>query len=81
MNVKKLQKLEKKVNFKGSKWSNWKVQGNNTLCIIQFWGWKNWGNKNWASYPPSMKVMKLENFQNKRGLMECKGSNLNVSGK
>ena len=28
-----------------------------------------WGNKNW---PPSMKVKKMENFQNKRGLKGCK---------
>ena len=35
------------------------------------------GNKNW---PPSMKVKKLENFQNKRGLMGCKWSSLNAPG-
>ena len=53
------------------------------LYLIQFWSWKNslfpflalWGNKNW---PPSMKVKKLENFQDKRGLMGCKWSSLNV---
>ena len=36
-----------------------------------------WDNKNW---PPSMKVKKLKNFQNKRGLMGCKGSSLNAPG-
>ena len=35
------------------------------------------GNKNW---PPSMKVEKLENFQNKKGLMGCKWSSLNAQG-
>ena len=42
-----------------------------TLCLIHFWGWMNslfplltlWGNKNW---PPSIKMKKLENFQNKK---------------
>ena len=34
-----------------------------------------WGNKNW---PPSMKVKKIESFQNKRGLMSCKWSSLHV---
>ena len=36
-----------------------------------------WGNKNW---PPSIKVKKLENFGNKIGLREWKGSSLNASG-
>ena len=36
-----------------------------------------WGNKNW---PPSMKVKKMENFQNKRGLKGCKWSCLNTPG-
>ena len=36
-----------------------------------------WGNKNW---PPSMKVEKMENFQNKRCLMGCKWSGLNAPG-
>ena len=52
-----------------------------TPFIIHFWGWKNstfqllalWGNKN---LPPSMKVKKIENLQNKRGLKGCKWSNL-----
>ena len=56
-----------------------------TLCHIQFWSWKNslfpllalWGNKNW---PPSMKVKKMEIFQNKVGLMGCKWSSLNAPG-
>ena len=36
-----------------------------------------WGNTNW---PPSMKVKKLEIFQNKRGLKGCKWSSLNAPG-
>ena len=56
-----------------------------TLCLIHFWGLKNslfpllalWGNKNW---PPSMKVKKLENVLNKRGLKGCKWSSLNAPG-
>ena len=56
-----------------------------TIFLIHFWGWENslfpllalWGNKNW---PPSMKVKKLENFQNKKGLMGCKWSSLNAPG-
>ena len=58
-------------------------QALSTLCLIHFWGWKIslfqllalWGNKNW---PPSMKVKKLEIFQNKRGLKGCKWSSLNA---
>ena len=55
------------------------------LCSFQFWSWVNshspllalWGNKKWL---PSIEVKKLENFQNKRGLMGCKWSSLNVQG-
>ena len=36
-----------------------------------------WGNRNW---PPSMKVEKIENFHNKRGLMGCKWSSMNAPG-
>ena len=36
-----------------------------------------WGNKNW---PPSMKVKKMEIFQNKRGLKGCKLPSLNAQG-
>ena len=36
-----------------------------------------WGNKNW---PPSMKVKKFENFQNKSGSKGCKWSSLDVPG-
>ena len=60
-------------------------QAPKAICLIQFWSWKNylfplialWGNKNW---PPSMKVKKLENFWNKRGLEWCKWSTLNAPG-
>ena len=34
-----------------------------------------WGNKNW---PHSMKVKKMETFQDKNGLMGCKWSSLNA---
>ena len=55
------------------------------LSLIQFQIWVNslfpllahWGNKNW---PPSMKVKKLENFQNKSGSRGCKWSRLNGPG-
>ena len=64
---------------------DWMPQALNTLCLIHFWGWKNslfpllalWGNKNW---PPSMKVKKMEIFQNKRGLKGCIWPSLNVPG-
>ena len=36
-----------------------------------------WGNKNW---PPSMKVKKVEKFQDKMGLRGCKWSSLNAPG-
>ena len=36
-----------------------------------------WGNKNW---PPSMKVKKMENFWNKRGLKGYEWSCLNAPG-
>ena len=60
----------------------WMPQALKTLCLIHFWGWMNslfpllalWGNKNW---PPSMKVKKLENFQNLKGAKGCKWSSLN----
>ena len=56
-----------------------------TLCLIQFLSWVNslfpllalWGNKNW---PPSMKVKKLENFQEVKGAKGCKWSSLKAPG-
>ena len=36
-----------------------------------------WGNKKWL---PSIKVKKLQNYQNKSGLMGCKWSSLNAPG-
>ena len=50
----------------------WMPQALKPLCLIQFWSWKNslfpllalWGNKNWL---PSMKVKKLQTFENKMG--------------
>ena len=53
------------------------------LCPIQFWSWTFpfssvlalWGNKNW---PPSMKVQKIENWQNEMGLKGCKWFSLNI---
>ena len=53
--------------------------------LIQFLSWviphfsllAPWVNKNW---PTSMKVKKLENYQNNRGLMGCKWSGLNAPG-
>ena len=60
-------------------------QALNPLCIIHIWSWKNspfpllalWGNKNGL---PSMKVKKLEIFQNKIGSMGCKLSSLKAPG-
>ena len=54
-------------------------------CLIQYLSWVNylfpllalWGNKNWT---PSMKVKKLENFQNKSSLKGWKWSRLSVHG-
>ena len=56
-----------------------------TLCLIQFLNWVNslfpllalWGNKNWAT---SMKVKKLETYQNKSCSRGCKWSSLNSPG-
>ena len=55
------------------------------LCLIHFWNWQIapfsvlalWGNKNW---PPSMKVQKIENWQNEMGLKGCKWSSLKAPG-
>ena len=55
------------------------------LCLIHFLSFENfpfpllalWGNKNWL---PSMKVKKLEKFQNKMGLKGCNWSSLNAPG-
>ena len=56
-----------------------------SLCLIQFWNWKNslfsllalWGSKNW---PPSIKIKQIENCQIKIGLKGCKWSSLNAPG-
>ena len=53
------------------------------ISLIHIGSWENslfpllalWGNKNWL---PSMKVKKLEKFQNKMGLKSCKWSSLNA---
>ena len=63
----------------------WMPQALKPLGLIQFWSLQNgtfpllalWGNKNWL---PSMKVKKLEKFQNKMGLKGCKWSSLNAPG-
>ena len=65
--------METKVAYWGANCPVWMPQALETLCLIQFWSWKNslfpllalWGNKNW---PPSMKVKKLQKYQNKSGL-------------
>ena len=64
---------------------DWMPQALKTHRVILFWGCENspfpllalWGNKNW---PPSMKVKKMKNFQNKRGLKGCRWSSLNAPG-
>ena len=78
--------------YLGTKWAQWAANGPDwmpqapkPLCLNQFWSWMNslfqllalWGNKNW---PPSMKVKKLENFNDKSGLVWCKWSNMNSPG-
>ena len=64
----------------------WKFLGQNKFnSLIHIGSWDNslfplldlWGNKNWL---PSMKVEKLEIFQNKVGLKGCNWSNLNAPG-
>ena len=63
----------------------WMPQALESICVIQFWSWVNppfpllalWGNKKWL---PSMKVKKMEKFQNKIGWMDSKWSSLNVPG-
>ena len=65
-------------------WRDTKERGNHVLMTFLM-SWVNslfkllaiLGNKNW---PPSMKVKKMENFQNKSGLMGCIWSSLNAQG-
>ena len=83
MKVKKMENFQNKRGLKGCNWSSLNAPGTETLYLIHLWGWENsllpllglWGNKNG---PPSMKVKKMENFQNKSGLWGCKWSSLNV---
>ena len=67
MKVKKLEKNSESGRCKkAANGPIWRPKVLETICLIQFWGWKNStftilalrGNKNW---PPSMKVEKLEN--------------------
>ena len=61
----------------------WKSKALKSTCMIHFWSWNNsfylllalWGNKNGL---PSMKIKKVENFENKIGSKHCKWSSLNA---
>ena len=69
----------------GCKWSSLNAPGTETPLSHPILKWVNshfpllvlWGNKSW---PPNMKVEKLEKYLNKRGLMGCKWSSLNAPG-
>ena len=85
MKVEKSENFQNKRGSKGYKWSSLNAQGTGNplshpllgLGELHFPIIGPQGNKNW---PPSMKVKKLENFQNKRGLMGCKRPSLNAPG-
>ena len=79
----------KSFRTKGAEWAAngpvWMPQALKTICLIQFWSCVNslfpllalWGNKNGL---PSMKVKKVQKYQNKMGWMGCKWSSLNAPG-
>ena len=78
--------LQNRYLYGGCRTSNVREgQALKSICPIQFLSWVNyplpilaiWGNKKWL---PSMKVKKMGKFQNKRGLIGCKCSSLNVPG-
>ena len=85
MKVKKLDNSQNKSGSTGCKWSSLNAPGTENplshpllgLGEFQFLLLALWGIKNW---PPSMKVKKLENFQNQRGLKGCKWPSLNAPG-
>ena len=85
MKVKKLENVWDKSGLTGCKWSGLNAPGTETplshpilkLDEFPFPQLALWGNKNWL---PSMKVEKLNNFQNKRGSAGCKWSSLNAPG-
>ena len=85
MKEKKLKNFWDKSSLTGCKWSSLNAPG--TESPLSYLGWENsifsfsaflsLDNKNWI---PTMKVEKLENFQNKIGLTGCKWSSLNAPG-
>ena len=85
MKVKEFENVQDKMGLKGCKWSSLKAPGTETHQNHLYWKLEDfpfpiislWGNKNWL---PSMKVKKLEKFQNKSGLKDCKWSSLNAPG-
>ena len=85
MKIEKLKKYGNKSGSMGCKLSSLNAPGienplSHSLLKLGEFPWPLlalWGNKNW---PPSMKVKKMENLQNKRGLKGCKWSSLNTPG-
>ena len=70
MQVKKLKSSANKIGSKSCIWSNSNAPGTQSnqvgrIPLSHFQPSPLWGNKNW---PPSMKVEKVENFHNKKGL-------------
>ena len=86
MKVKKLQKYGNESGLMDCKWSSLNAQVTENLLshpILELGEFPSpiigplWGNKNWL---PSIKVKKLEKFEYKMGLMDCKWSSLNAPG-
>ena len=85
MKVKQIENCQNKMGLKWCKWFSLNAPGTQTplshsvleLDISLFSQLALWGNKKW---PPSMKVRKRENCQNKMGLKGCKWSSLNAQG-
>ena len=82
MKMQQIENCQNKTGLKGCTWSPLNAQGTQTpqshsvleLDISLFSQLALWGNKNW---PPSIKVIQIENCQNKFGLKGCKWSSLN----
>ena len=83
--MEKLKNLWDKISSTCSKWSSLNAPGTENSLSYPFLELGEfpflilalWGNKNW---PPSIKVQKFENQENKIGLRGCKWSSLNAPG-
>ena len=83
--MKKFENLENKIGLTGCKWSSLNAPGTENSLSYPFLELGEfpflilalWGNKNW---PPSIKVKKFENYQNKSGSKGCQWSRRNVPG-